>query len=206
MKSLAWSMSTLAGQLNRLKQVPKFNELGTTICKFPRIMEEVVDFIQKWLKNWIHSYQFIWDGSLAESVISVKYILIATQKDKVIELRDKLDDFTKIFDWDLLIEIWVEQVLVSVPIFIVQVVWFIVSAAIVTTVAKQKELDNLVSTLGENKLKMCKLYMEGTCSNILQVIETKIKNTGGHNIIWIKGSPSVGKSALAASILIWLQN
>ena len=49
---------------------------------------------------------------------------------------------------------------------------------------------------------MCKLYMEGTCSNILQVIETKIKNTGGHNIIWIKGSPGVGKSALAASILI----
>ena len=35
-------------------------------------------------------------------MISVKYILIATQKDKAIELRDKLDDFTKIFDWDLI--------------------------------------------------------------------------------------------------------
>jgi len=51
MKSLAQSMSTLAGQLNRLKQVPKSNELGTTISKFSRMMEEVVDFIQKWLKN-----------------------------------------------------------------------------------------------------------------------------------------------------------
>jgi len=47
MKSLAQSMSTLAGQLNRLKQVPKSNELGTTISKFPGMMEEVVDFIQK---------------------------------------------------------------------------------------------------------------------------------------------------------------
>jgi len=53
----------------------------------------------------MHSYQFIWDGSLAKSVILVKYIIIATQKDKTIELQDKLDDFTKIFDWDLLIEI-----------------------------------------------------------------------------------------------------
>jgi len=45
-------MSTLAGQLNRLKQVPKSNvpksnELGTTISKFPGMMEEVMDFIQK---------------------------------------------------------------------------------------------------------------------------------------------------------------
>jgi len=44
-------MSTLAGQLNRLKQVSKSNKLGATISKFPRMMEEVVDFIQKWLKN-----------------------------------------------------------------------------------------------------------------------------------------------------------
>ena len=154
----------------------------------------------------MHSYQFIWDGSLAKSVISVKNILVATQKDKAIELQDKLDNFMKIFDWDLLIEIWVEQGLVSVPIFIVQVVWFMVSAAMVATVAKQKELDDLVSTLGENKLKMCKPCMRCTCSDILQVIETEVKNTGGHNMIWIRGSPDVGKSTLAASISTWLQN
>jgi len=75
-----------------------------------------------------------------------------------------------------------------------------VSAAMVATVAKQKELDDLVSTLGENKLKMYKPCMEGTCSDILQVIETEVKNTGGHNMIWIRGSPDAGKSILAASI------
>jgi len=32
-------------------------------------------------------------------------MLIAIQKNKVIELQDKLDDFTKIFDQDLLIKI-----------------------------------------------------------------------------------------------------
>jgi len=76
-----------------------------------------------------------------------------------------------------------------------------VSAAIVATVAKQKELDNLVSTLGGNKLKMCKPCMEGTYSDILQVIETEVKNTSSYNMIWIRRSPGVGKSALAASIL-----
>ena len=186
MKSFTWSISTLAGQLNRLKQVPKSNELGTTISKFLGMMEDIVDFIQKWLKNWMHLYQFIWHGSLAESVISVKYMLIAIQKNKVIELQDKLDDFTKIFDQDLLIKIWVEQGLVSMPIFIVQVVWFMISAAMVATVAEQKELDDFVSTLGGNKLKMCKPCMKGTCSDILQVIETEIKNTGSHNMIWIR--------------------
>jgi len=42
--------------------------------------------------------RWIIDGSLAKSVISVKNILVATQKDKAIELRDKLDNFMKIFD------------------------------------------------------------------------------------------------------------
>jgi len=38
-------MSTLAGQLNKLKQVPKSNELDATISKFSGMMEEVVNFI-----------------------------------------------------------------------------------------------------------------------------------------------------------------
>jgi len=59
MQRLAESMSTLADQLDRLKQVPKSNELGTTINEFPGMMEEVVDFIQKWLKDWTRTYQFI---------------------------------------------------------------------------------------------------------------------------------------------------
>ena len=72
--------------------------------------------------------------------------------------------------------------------------------------AEQKELDDLVSALGENKLKMRKPCMEGTRSDILQAIETEVKNAGGHNIIWIRGSPGVGKSALAASILNRLED
>jgi len=47
--------------------------------------------------------------------------------------------------------------------------------------------------------------MEGTRRDILQQIETGIKRTDGHNVIWIKGSPGVGKSALAASITSQLQ-
>jgi len=47
--------------------------------------------------------------------------------------------------------------------------------------------------------------MEGTRHDILQRIETEIKNTDGHNVIWIRGSPGVGKSALAASITSQLQ-
>jgi len=42
--------------------------------------------------------------------------------------------------------------------------------------------------------------MEGTRTAILQKIEDEIKNANGPNMIWIRGSPGVGKSALAASI------
>jgi len=45
MKNLPNSMGILAGQLNRLKQVPKSGELGATINEFPGMTEEVVDFI-----------------------------------------------------------------------------------------------------------------------------------------------------------------
>jgi len=44
MKYLAKSIDILASQLNRLKQVPKSNELSATIIEFPGMMEEVVDF------------------------------------------------------------------------------------------------------------------------------------------------------------------
>jgi len=42
--------------------------------------------------------------------------------------------------------------------------------------------------------------MKGTRTTILQEIENEIKNVDGPNVIWIRGSPGVGKSALAASI------
>ena len=48
-------------------------------------------------------------------MVPVKYVVVISQKGKAIELRDKLDDFAKRFDRELLIEIFREQGLVSVP-------------------------------------------------------------------------------------------
>ena len=72
--------------------------------------------------------------------------------------------------------------------------------------AEQKELDDLVRALGENKLSLRKPCMEGTRRSVLQEIENEIQNVNGHNVIWIRGSPGIGKSALAASIIKWLQD
>jgi len=52
MKSLAEGIRILASQLDRLKEVPKSSELHLTMSEFPRMMEEVVDFIEKWLESW----------------------------------------------------------------------------------------------------------------------------------------------------------
>jgi len=65
---------------------------------------------------------------------------------------------------------------------------------------EQEELDHLLRALGGNKLPLRDLCMKGTRQTILQEIEEKVKSSDGHNIIWIRGSPGVGKSALAASI------
>jgi len=72
--------------------------------------------------------------------------------------------------------------------------------------ADKKELEDLVSALGENRLPLRKPCMEGTRTAILQKIEDEIKNVNGPNMIWIRGSPGVGKSALAASIAIRLED
>jgi len=48
--------------------------------------------------------------------------------------------------------------------------------------------------------------MKDTHNDILQVIESEVKSIDSHNMIWIRGSSGVGKSALAASILIRLQD
>ena len=42
--------------------------------------------------------------------------------------------------------------------------------------------------------------MKGTRIAILQRIEDEINKVGDHNVVWIRGSPGVGKLALAASI------
>jgi len=63
-----------------------------------------------------------------------------------------------------------------------------------------------VHALRENKLPLCDPCMKGTCLDIPQQIETEIRSTNSHNVILIKGSPGVGKLALAASITSRLQD
>ena len=59
---------------------------------------------------------------------------------------------------------------------------------------------------GGDRLLLRKACMEGTRQTILQEIEDAVNKVDGHNIIWIRGSPGVGKSALAASISTRLQD
>jgi len=56
MQDLAKGMRTLAGQLVRLEEAPKSDGLRATIGEFPGMMEEVVDFIEKWLESWLGAY------------------------------------------------------------------------------------------------------------------------------------------------------
>lgn len=48
--------------------------------------------------------------------------------------------------------------------------------------------------------------IQGIRLAVPQRIKIGIKSTGGHNLIWIRGSSSVGKSTLAASIAIRVQD
>ena len=119
--------------------------------------------------------------------VPVKNIFVDSQKEKAIGLRDKLDAFKDKFDRDLLMEIHVVQTKAE------------------TRTAEKNELDNLLRTLGENRLPLCKPCMEDTRTAILEKIGNDIKNVNDHSVIWIKGSPGVGKSALAASIAAQLR-
>ena len=122
MKNMAESMRILAGQLDRLKDIPKSNELRITIGKFPRMMEKVVDFIEKWLESWSGTYSVMWDGLTTDWLVAAKHILVAAHKDKAIELRRNLDEFRERFVVDLMLEVRIGQGLAFVPIFIVRLV------------------------------------------------------------------------------------
>lgn len=63
--------------------------------------------------------ELMWDEFVSNSLLLVKYILVAARRSKAIELREKLDVFAKTFDRALLIEIRLEQGLFSLPITIV---------------------------------------------------------------------------------------
>jgi len=59
MQDLAKSMSTLAGQLDRLKDILESDKLHCIISEFPGMMEEVVDFIEQWLESWPGGYSVV---------------------------------------------------------------------------------------------------------------------------------------------------
>ena len=72
-------------------------------------------------------------------------------------------------------------------------------------VAERKQLDDLVRALDRNRLSFRERCMPGTRIAILQQIENEVNKVDGHNVILIRGSLGVGKSALAVSIVDQLQ-
>jgi len=62
MQDLVEGMRSLAGQLDKLKEVPKSDKLRATIDEFPGMMEEVVNFIEKWLESWSGVYSAACNG------------------------------------------------------------------------------------------------------------------------------------------------
>ena len=109
MKGMAESIRILAGQLERLKEVQKSEELHSTINKFPGTMKEVVDFIQNWLENWLSAYSVVWDGSTTESLVAANRILVVPHKDKAIELRKKVNGLRERSKADLTVEVRIGQ-------------------------------------------------------------------------------------------------
>jgi len=121
MKNLAEGIRILASQMDRLKEIRKSNELCVTIGKFPGIMKQVVDFIEKWLESWSGAYSVMWEGLTTESLAAAKHILVLPHKDKAIELWRNLDEFRERFVVDLMVEVRIGQGLVFVPIFMFDV-------------------------------------------------------------------------------------
>jgi len=76
----------------------------------------------------------MWDRFFPDSSVLGQYIFVAAEKDKAVELRGKLDNFKRKLMVELTIDIRVKQGLVLVSPLIVQLVWFVVSDAIVDDV------------------------------------------------------------------------
>jgi len=72
-----------------------------------------------------------------------------------------------------------------------------------TNAADEKKLEDLVHDLRGDRLSLRDPCMKGIRNEILREIESRAKSAGGHNVVWIRGAPGVGK--LAASIAIRLQ-
>ena len=88
---------------------------------------------------WIHVRDIY-----SDSLVLVKHILVAAQKGKAIELRERLDVFAKNFDRALLIELRSEQGLVSIPILIVPLGWSMMAAAMANSVANLQGMSSAI--------------------------------------------------------------
>jgi len=87
MKGLVGSMIVLAGQLNRLKEVPQSDALRDTIKIFPSMMEEVMNFIQTWLENWTGMCQFAQDVFFTEFNVQSSTSLLSLKRTKRVDYR-----------------------------------------------------------------------------------------------------------------------
>jgi len=79
------------------------------------LMEEVVDFIDKWLESRSGAYSTAWDRVTTQSLVAAKHILVVPRNDQVIGLWKKLNTFAQNFDRDFLVEIRAVQDLIFVP-------------------------------------------------------------------------------------------
>ena len=85
MQDLVEGMRILAAQLYKLRELPKTEKLRNTISEFPGMMEEVVEFIDKWLESWSGAYSVLWNGLVTESLVAAKHILVVPHKEKTEE-------------------------------------------------------------------------------------------------------------------------
>jgi len=67
---------------------------------------------------------------MTDLLVAAKHILVLPHKDKAIELQKNVDEFRKRFVVDLMSEVRIGQGLAFVPIFIVRLVWTIITATI----------------------------------------------------------------------------
>jgi len=70
----------------------------------------MADKLHVYVSIHLHLSEFV-----ADWLAQVKYIFVDSQKEKAIELKDKLDAFKDKFDRNLVIDIRVEQGLVFIP-------------------------------------------------------------------------------------------
>jgi len=92
MQGLAESMSHLADQLHKLKDVPSSKEMYHTINEFPVMMEEGVDFIHNWLESWLGAYPSAWDGISTEPSVQPSTSLLFPRRTELLSCRRRWMD------------------------------------------------------------------------------------------------------------------